>query len=176
MITPALGAFILTQKASLSSVFGTMFVFALSCTPAHTTGCMLSTTGTTTPTTTPPETAPPSTTARNLYCPKCVTSKHTGRTSCCGTGGAWYLNCGDPGDSNFDHTWGDGMRACGGKLTMRNNSSNSPTVSVLWRLSLLSAYTICTRHDDVYNNTGRDGPHDGRHDRSNDYSKRPRLS
>ena len=47
-------------------------------------------------------------------CPKCVTTKKSGKLSCCARGGAWYKNCGDAGDSNFDHTWGEGIQACKG--------------------------------------------------------------
>ena len=45
-------------------------------------------------------------------CTKCGTSKQTSKPSCCSYGGSWYNNCGDAGDSNFDHTWTEGVQAC----------------------------------------------------------------
>ena len=50
-------------------------------------------------------------------CSKCGTIKQSGIRSCCAPGGAWSKNCGDPGDSNFDHTWLEGLQACKGTLT-----------------------------------------------------------
>ena len=45
-------------------------------------------------------------------CPKCGTSAKSGQLSCCTRGGAWFKKCGDEGDSNFDHTWLEGLQAC----------------------------------------------------------------
>ena len=42
-----------------------------------------------------------------------------GKLSCCARGGEWFDNCGDDGDTNFDHTWAEGAAACEGKLTSR---------------------------------------------------------
>ena len=47
-------------------------------------------------------------------CPKCVTVKKSGRLSCCARGGAWFQQCGDPGDTEFDHTWYEGIQVCQG--------------------------------------------------------------
>ena len=49
-------------------------------------------------------------------CPRCV-AKKSGKLSCCTPGGAWFKNCGDPGDPNFDHTWGEGIQACKNFIT-----------------------------------------------------------
>ena len=59
-------------------------------------------------------TAQPVTTKVSLVCPKCGTIENSGRLSCCVRGGAWFDDCGDPGDSKFGHTWLEGMRACKG--------------------------------------------------------------
>ena len=48
---------------------------------------------------------------RDKGCPKCGVKKF-GKLSCCASGGAWYKNCGDTGDANFDHTWIEGILAC----------------------------------------------------------------
>ena len=45
-------------------------------------------------------------------CSKCGTVKKTGKLSCCARHGAWYENCGEPGDTDFDHTWFEGIAAC----------------------------------------------------------------
>ena len=50
-------------------------------------------------------------------CPKCGIIKKSGELSCCGRGAAWYMNCGDEGDSTFDHTWLEGVLACARTLT-----------------------------------------------------------
>ena len=49
-------------------------------------------------------------------CPKCVATKSSGERSCCARGGAWFKNCGDVGDTKFDHTWAEGIQACKSKL------------------------------------------------------------
>ena len=50
-------------------------------------------------------------------CSKCgANKKKAGQLSCCVKGGAWFKNCGDPGDSKFDHTWDEGIEACKGKF------------------------------------------------------------
>ena len=49
-------------------------------------------------------------------CPKCGIVKKSKQPSCCAPGGAWFKNCGDPGDSKFDHTWLEGMEACKSKF------------------------------------------------------------
>ena len=48
----------------------------------------------------------------NKMCPKCGNTKKSGKLSCCARDGAWFKNCGDAGDSNFDHTWIEGIQAC----------------------------------------------------------------
>ena len=45
-------------------------------------------------------------------CSKCGASKLSGKPSCCAFGGSWYGKCGDDGDTNFDHTWTEGVKAC----------------------------------------------------------------
>ena len=48
----------------------------------------------------------------SLVCPKCGTTKKSGKLSCCARDGAWFKNCGDAGDKKFDHTWVEGIEAC----------------------------------------------------------------
>ena len=45
-------------------------------------------------------------------CPKCGITNKSGLRSCCARGGAWFKKCGDPGDTNFGHTWLEGFHAC----------------------------------------------------------------
>ena len=47
-----------------------------------------------------------------LVCPKCGSAKKSGKRSCCALGGAWFRNCGNSGDTQFDHTWAEGIKAC----------------------------------------------------------------
>ena len=46
-------------------------------------------------------------------CAKCAINKAE-KSSCCARGGAWFKNCGDGGDTKFDHTWSEGIQACKG--------------------------------------------------------------
>ena len=48
----------------------------------------------------------------SVACPKCGTIKKSGRRSCCARGGAWFKNCGDGDDTNYDHTWAEGINSC----------------------------------------------------------------
>ena len=48
-------------------------------------------------------------------CAKCGTTK-AGKRSCCARGGTWFENCGQAGDTQFDHTWTDGIETCKSRL------------------------------------------------------------
>ena len=48
-------------------------------------------------------------------CSKCGAMKKSGKSSCCGRGGSWFKTCGSAGNSNFDHTWYEGIQACKGR-------------------------------------------------------------
>ena len=50
--------------------------------------------------------------ATSSRCPKCGTTKKSGQSSCCARDGAWFKNCGNVGDTQFDHTWAEGVQAC----------------------------------------------------------------
>ena len=60
-------------------------------------------------------------------CIKCSTIKKSGKLSCCARGGAWFKNCGETGDTKFDHTWVEGIQAC-----------NSVASSVLVKAQLIN--------------------------------------
>ena len=60
--------------------------------------------------------AKPTSPSIGLICTKCGITNKTGRHSCCARGGAWFKNCGDADDTQFDHTWIQGMQACKSKL------------------------------------------------------------
>ena len=47
-------------------------------------------------------------------CPTCAKMKKSGKLSCCARGGAWFKNCGDTNEKDFDHTWAQGIQACNG--------------------------------------------------------------
>ena len=50
-------------------------------------------------------------------CPKCGSNKKNKKLNCCGVGGSWFNQCGNPGDKRYKYTWEDGLRACKGKFT-----------------------------------------------------------
>ena len=55
-----------------------------------------------------------STTETNLItivCPKCGTQK-SGQRNCGARGGSWFGKCGDPADSDLEHTWSEGLKTC----------------------------------------------------------------
>ena len=52
------------------------------------------------------------TTIISSVCRKCGAIEKSGKTSCCGRGGSWFRNCGSAGNSNFGHTWYEGIQAC----------------------------------------------------------------
>ena len=60
----------------------------------------------------PPTTTSLSEASSSKKCPKCGTTKKSGKHSCCARGGSWFKKCGDGDDTKFDHTWVEGMQAC----------------------------------------------------------------
>ena len=62
-------------------------------------------------------------------CPKCAINK-AGKRSCCARGGTWFKNCGDTGDTTVDHTWAEGIQACGSALQAVASSLKAPLEEV----------------------------------------------
>ena len=52
------------------------------------------------------------TTTASSGCPRCGKPNKSGKSSCCGKGGAWKGKCGNPGDPKFAHTWSEGIQTC----------------------------------------------------------------
>merc|ERR1712113_1138023 len=71
---------------------------------------------------------PKQTTRISSACSKCGTIKKSGKTSCCGRGGSWFRNCGGGGNSNLDHTWFEGIRACKTRPSRRQVLANGYTL------------------------------------------------
>ena len=69
--------------------------------------------------------AVPATTRIAPVCPKCVIIKKSGKLSCCAPGGAWFKNCGASGNSNTEHTWGEGMQACKDAVSLISGKAES---------------------------------------------------
>ena len=67
-------------------------------------------------------------------CRKCGASKKSGKHSCCAPGGAWFKNCGDAGDTLFDHTWSEGIQAC--KDVATSFSAKAPLKVTLRRVEV----------------------------------------
>ena len=49
--------------------------------------------------------------ATSIVCSKCAIDQ-LGKVSCCARTASWHKNCGRTGDSNFEHTWAEGFKAC----------------------------------------------------------------
>ena len=62
-------------------------------------------------------------------CASCGTNS-VGKRSCCVLGGSWFGNCGDAGDSNFDHTWFEGIQACKRTFSHRHSHHIASTTCV----------------------------------------------
>ena len=45
-------------------------------------------------------------------CPKCGIIRKSSKMSCCAHGGSWFGNCGGADNTNYGHTWYEGIRAC----------------------------------------------------------------
>ena len=58
-----------------------------------------------------------STPSISIGCVKCGVIKKSGKRSCCARGGDWFKNCGHAGDTQFNHTWIEGVRACDGVVS-----------------------------------------------------------
>ena len=54
----------------------------------------------------------------DVACPKCAVSLNSRKPSCCAPGGAWFRNCGENDDPEFDHTWFEGVQACERKFAI----------------------------------------------------------
>ena len=52
------------------------------------------------------------TTLATAVCPKCGILQKSGKLSCCGRGGSWSGRCGKTGNTNFGHTWYQGIQVC----------------------------------------------------------------
>ena len=64
--------------------------------------------------------------ASQSTCPKCGTKLNSGKPSCCAPGGAWFKNCGTDGDTQFGHTWHEGLQACKRKFVITRIHANRP--------------------------------------------------
>ena len=92
-------------------------------------------------------------TATTIKCAQCGVSKHSGKVSCCAKGGAWFQKCGDPGDSNFDHTWSEGIRAC--KIdTTYHPPTNSRIICPTCATNKQGQLTCCAKGGSWHQNCG----------------------
>ena len=92
-----------------------------------------------------------SATAMTSACAKCGVMRKSGKRSCCVSGGAWFKQCGNPGDAKFEHTWSEGIRACKayhdsvkggeeGQMMLKNVSKQARGIS--YRGENISTYEI----------------------------------
>ena len=58
-------------------------------------------------------------------CPKCGTLLKTGKSSCCGRGGAWAGKCADEVSDDFDHTWIEGIKMCSSATALNSGQETS---------------------------------------------------
>ena len=67
-----------------------------------------------TPTTTASRTEKPQPLSTSINASTCPVCGRTGKglVTCCGFGGSWQGKCGKPGDTNFEHSWNEGVQAC----------------------------------------------------------------
>ena len=70
-------------------------------------------------------------------CPKCGTTKKSGKLSCCARDGSWFKKCGNAGDKQFHYTWAEGVQACQRKLGKEQNLRRS-----LWWVSCHEIFVL----------------------------------
>ena len=78
-------------------------------------------------------------------CTECVSSK-AGLT-CCAKGGSWEGKCGRPGDTRFEHTWGEGLKGCAKRAALGKGSKGvtqekEDRLSPLTQTAIVSASSI----------------------------------
>ena len=72
-----------------------------------------------------------------LECPKCG-STNTGVPTCCGKGGSWQGKCGRNGDTRFEHTWGEGERACSTIVTPQLTTPKLTTTRITTTMHMVT--------------------------------------
>merc|ERR1719174_1788140 len=93
------------------------------------------------------------TTPAPVACSKCATN-NAGKRSCCALGGSWFRKCGDPGDSNFDHTWVEGMEACKAATSITTAINH---VCPKCGTNKSGKRSCCVRHGAWFGNCGNEG-------------------
>ena len=84
-------------------------------------------------------------TAIGPICFKCGTIKKNGKLSCCARGGSWFKNCGDAGDSKFEHTWIEGVQACN-EITSVSLSLRAQVQSMLHNQTSIAQEIIAVQY------------------------------
>merc|ERR1711874_274790 len=93
-----------------------------------------------------------------MGCSKCGKIKKTGKLSCCFSGGAWFKNCGDAGDTKFDHTWTDGVKACkGGDAPVPVTAKPSGACSKCGKIKKSGKLSCCAPGGAWFKNCGDSG-------------------
>ena len=69
------------------------------------------------------------TTTISRVCPKCGTIEKSGQNSCCGRGGAWFGKCGTADNTNFEHTWYEGIKGCRARRQPKAVMGHQPDVA-----------------------------------------------
>ena len=114
-------------------------------------------------------------------CPKCAVIDRLGELSCCATNASWHKNCGRTGDSNFEHTWTEGFKACKNteRLSLTTVAPNHRHITVFQIQAKIMAATVfvcpqcaidqsgkascCAPTASWYQNCGRIGDSDFEH-------------
>ena len=66
-------------------------------------------------------TTTPTSKEEDVTCAECGVLQEDGKLSCCAPRGSWFDKCGNPGDTQYKHTWFDGTKACESKLIQYAN-------------------------------------------------------
>lgn len=88
-------------------------------------------------------------------CPTCGIIQKSGKLSCCARGGSWFANCGNAGNTNFGHTWYEGIRSCKARqfqvavgqqlhtsLTQSNAFSDNANISVHAKEAIVADHVV----------------------------------
>ena len=116
---------------------------------------------------------------RRKICPKCGTVRKTTKLSCCARGGAWFRQCGDAGDTNFEHTWIEGIQACGGSALVFERVQSSILVEAPAQVRHERMITQSINVTNISQDTEQDTnvhPTSSRLTANKDYEERAELS
>ena len=81
-------------------------------------------------------------------CPKWGTQK-SGQRSCCARGGSWFGKCGDPADSDLEHThtWSECLKTCEATVAEATPTTQGQSTAGVTTMTLPNPYSAVRGHN-----------------------------